>query len=166
MEVFDSIGAADGLVPIFISPYSGEFTSRVIHIMVSCSRHYASLSKLTVAEYLIKQYLQTLGPVYLDVWEAALREIQKHLVIPTKHAKLSVIAELPNGIGGELDHLVCFLPGSIELGATSGMTEAETRLLPSFNTEKAQQMKLTKKLTRTCRGKYKVTQTGIAPEIV
>jgi len=104
------------------------------------------------------------------MWEEALTGIRKHLIIPTKHAKLSIVAELPSGIGGSLspkmDHLVCFLPGTIALGATNGLTEAEARRLPSWNTEKSQQMELARALTKTCWGMYKVTDTGIAPEIV
>jgi mannosyl-oligosaccharide alpha-1,2-mannosidase len=90
---------------------------------------------LTCAEYLIKQYLQTSESIYLEMWEEALAGIQKHLIIPTKHAKLRIVAELPSGIGGPLspkmDHLVCFLPGSIALGVTNGLTEAEARQVPS-----------------------------------
>jgi hypothetical protein len=121
-------------------------------------------------EYLIKQYLQTSEPIYLKMWEESLAGIWKHLIIPTKHAKLSIVAELPNGIGGPLspkmDHLVCFLPGSIALGATDGLTEAEARRLPNWTAEKSQQMGLARELTKTCWGMYKVTETGIAPEIV
>jgi hypothetical protein len=125
---------------------------------------------LMFTEYLIKQYLQTSEPIYLDMWEEAMAGIQKHLIIPTKHSKLSIVAELPSGVGGALspkmDHLVCFLPGSIALGATNGLAEAEARRLPSWSAEKARQMKLARDLTKTCWGMYKVTKTGIAPEIV
>ena len=138
--------------------------------MVSYLMHPVVSSTLIIAEYLIKQYLQTSEPIYLQMWEEALTGIQKHLIIPTKHAKLSIVAELPSGIGGSLspkmDHLVCFLPGTIALGATNGLTEAEARRLPSWNTEKSQQMELARALTKTCWGMYKVTDTGIAPEIV
>ncbi|KAF2645607.1 mannosyl-oligosaccharide 1,2-alpha-mannosidase [Massarina eburnea CBS 473.64] len=161
MEVVDNIGAPDGLVPIFIAPHSGSFTTREIRLGSRGDSYY---------EYLIKQYLQTSEPIYLDMWEEALAGIQKHLIIPTKHAKLTIVAELPNGIGGilspKMDHLVCFLPGSVALGATNGLTEAEARRLPSWNAKKAQQMKLARELTKTCWGMYKVTQTGLAPEIV
>ncbi|KAF2442020.1 glycoside hydrolase family 47 protein [Karstenula rhodostoma CBS 690.94] len=161
MEVIDGIGAPEGLVPIFISPHSGRFTSREIRLGSRGDSYY---------EYLIKQYLQTSEPIYLEMWEEAVEGIQKHLIIPTQHAKLRIVAELPNGIGGALstkmDHLVCFLPGSIALGATNGLPEAEARRLPSWNVEKDQQMKLARELTKTCWGMYKVTQTGIAPEIV
>jgi len=125
---------------------------------------------LTTVEYLIKQYLQTSEPIYLQMWEEALEGIQKHLIIPTKDAKLNIVAELPNGVGGSLspkmDHLVCFLPGSIALGATEGLTETQARRLPSWSTEKAQQMELARELTKTCWTMHKVTKTGIAPEIV
>ncbi|KAI4606241.1 hypothetical protein J4E80_010218 [Alternaria sp. BMP 0032] len=161
MEVVDSVNLHDGLVPIFITPDSGQFTTREIRLGSRGDSYY---------EYLIKQYLQTSEPIYLQMWEEALTGIQKHLIIPTKHAKLSIVAELPSGIGGSLspkmDHLVCFLPGTIALGATNGLTEAEARRLPSWNTEKSQQMELARALTKTCWGMYKVTDTGIAPEIV
>ncbi|KAF2807610.1 mannosyl-oligosaccharide 1,2-alpha-mannosidase [Mytilinidion resinicola] len=161
MEVLDGIGIPDGLVPIFVEPHSGSFTTREIRLGSRGDSYY---------EYLIKQYLQTSETIYLDMWEEALAGIQKHLIIPTKHAKLNIVAELPSGIGGALspkmDHLVCFLPGSIALGVTDGLTEAEARRLPSWSAEKAQQMKLARELTKTCWGMYKVTETGIAPEIV
>lgn len=129
-----------------------------------------SLPELTVAEYLIKQYLQTSEPIYLTMWQEAVTGIQKHLIIPTTHAKLSIVAELPNGIGGPLspkmDHLVCFLPGALALGATNGLPESDARRLPTWTTHKTQQMALARELTKTCWGMYKVTQTGIAPEII
>lgn len=65
-----------------------------------------------------------------------------------------------------MDHLVCFLPGSIALGATNGLPESEAERLPSWTAEKAQQMALARELTKTCWGMYKVTETGIAPEII
>jgi hypothetical protein len=179
MEVVDGIGAPEGLVPIFISAQSGRFTSREIRLGSRGDSYYGdfplmsyvySYLKLTIAEYLIKQYLQTSEPIYLEMWEEAVQGIQKHLIIPTQHAKLRIVAELPNGVGGTLspkmDHLVCFLPGSIALGATNGLPEAEARSLPSWNAEKDQQMELARELTKTCWGMYKVTKTGIAPEIV
>ena len=128
-------------------------------------------SQLTRIEYLVKQYLQTSGqePIYLDMWEQALAGIQKHLITTTKHSNLQYVAELPDGVGGRLspkmDHLVCFLPGSIAIGATGGLTEAEARKLPTWNAEKAKQMKLARELTKTCWGMYRVTETGLAPEI-
>jgi endoplasmic reticulum Man9GlcNAc2 1,2-alpha-mannosidase len=91
------------------------------------------------------------------------------MVTSTKHSKLQFVAELPSGIGGclspKMDHLVCFLPGAIALGATGGLTVAEARRSPDWNAEKDQQMQLAKELMKTCWGMYEVTETGLAPEI-
>lgn len=103
------------------------------------------------------------------MWTQAITGIQKHLVTSTKHSKLQIVAELPDGIGGTLspkmDHLVCFLPGSIALGATGGLTEAEAKKKPSWTQQSAKQMKLARELMKTCWGMYNVTATGLAPEI-
>lgn len=124
------------------------------------------------SEYLIKQYLQTAQqePIYSDMWQEALAGIEQHLIIPSKSARLKFVAELPHGIGGPLspkmDHLVCFLPGAIALGATGGRTETAARNAPGWTQRKSEEMRLARELMKTCWGMYKVTQTGLAPEIV
>ena len=104
------------------------------------------------------------------MWEEALAGIRKHLIVPTKNSKLSFVRELPQGIGRDLspkmDHLVCFLPGAVALGATKGLTEEDARKLPTWTKQKDDEMKLAKELIKTCWGMYKVTETGLAPEIV
>ena len=103
------------------------------------------------------------------MWEEALAGIQKHLVTTTKHSNLQIVAELEKGIGGKLspkmDHLVCFLPGSIAIAATEGRTEAAARKLPTWNAQKEKQMELARELTKTCWAMYAVTETGLSPEI-
>ena len=103
------------------------------------------------------------------MWEESLRGIQQHLITRTKHAGLKIVAELPYGIGGPLspkmDHLVCFLPGSIALGATGGHTLTEAQKQPDWDVEKEKQIQLARDLMKTCWGMYAVTQTGLAPEI-
>ena len=65
-----------------------------------------------------------------------------------------------------MDHLVCFLPGSIALGATDGLTVAEAQRKPNYwSNEKEEQIQLARELTKTCWGMYAVTETGLAPEI-
>ncbi|PSN59093.1 seven-hairpin glycosidase [Corynespora cassiicola Philippines] len=78
--------------------------------------------------------------------------------------------ELPRGLGGQLspkmDHLACFLPGVIALDITGGLTKAEYKQLHNWTREQTQQMRLARELTKTCWSMYKVTATGLAPEIV
>ncbi|KAI2794152.1 Mannosyl-oligosaccharide 1,2-alpha-mannosidase [Penicillium oxalicum] len=162
IKVIDDHRMRDGLVPIFVHPETGRFQYREIRLGSRGDSYY---------EYLIKQYLQTYGqePIYSEMWEEALAGIQKHLVTTTKHSNLKFIAELPQGVGGKLspkmDHLVCFLPGSIAIGATEGRKEAEARQLPSWNAKKEEQMKLAKELMKTCWAMYAVTESGLSPEI-
>lgn len=65
-----------------------------------------------------------------------------------------------------MDHLACFLPGAIALGATGGFTLKEARTQPGWDAKKEEQIQLARDLTKTCWGMYAVTQTGLAPEIV
>ncbi|KAJ5490460.1 hypothetical protein LT330_008507 [Penicillium expansum] len=162
MKVIDDHRMPDGLLPIFVHPDTGNFRYQEIRLGSRGDSYY---------EYLVKQYLQTSGdePIYSEMWEEALEGIQKHLVTTTKHSNLQFIAELPTGIGGKLspkmDHLVCFLPGSIAIAATEGRTEAEARKLPTWNAKKEEQMKLARELMKTCWAMYAVTDTGLSPEI-
>ncbi len=160
IKVLDENDAQDGLLPIFVHPDSGVFTSRQIRLGSRGDSYY---------EYLVKQYLQTSETIYLDMWEQALAGIQKHMITSTSAAKLQFVAELPHGIGSKLypkmDHLVCFLPGSIALGVTGGLAVAEAERLPTWNKDKEHQLHLAKELTKTCFGMYAVTATGLAPEI-
>ncbi|GJP92698.1 glycoside hydrolase [Aspergillus niger] len=161
MEVLDSHGAKDGLVPIFVHPDTGRFWHKTIRLGSRGDSYY---------EYLVKQYLQTNESIYGEMWEEALTGIQKNLVTSTKYSNLQYIAELPGGIGSRLspkmDHLVCFLPGSIAIGATEALTEAEARRTGRWNAQKEEQMHLARELTKTCWVQYAVTETGLAPEIV
>ncbi|KAI1207466.1 glycoside hydrolase [Annulohypoxylon truncatum] len=64
-----------------------------------------------------------------------------------------------------MDHLVCFLPGLITMGATRGHTQSTARTWPSWDDKKEDQIQLTRDLMKTCWGVYVVTKTGLAPEI-
>ncbi|KAB2571563.1 Endoplasmic reticulum mannosyl-oligosaccharide 1,2-alpha-mannosidase [Lasiodiplodia theobromae] len=162
MKVVDDLEPEDGLVPIFINPDRGVFQGHNIRLGSRGDSYY---------EYLIKQYLQTSKqePVYKEMWEETLYGMRKHLITYSSSANLTVLGERPNGLGGDLspkiDHLVCFLPGTIALGATEGKTLAEARQSPSWGKKQEDDMELARELMKTCWGMYKVTATGLAPEI-
>lgn len=103
------------------------------------------------------------------MWDQALAGIRKHLITYTKSSNLTIIAELPSGIGGELspkmDHLVCFMPGTIALSVTGGLTEAAAKATSKWSKKQKDEMRLAQELMQTCWGMYKVTATGLAPEI-
>lgn len=91
------------------------------------------------------------------------------MIITTQHSGMKIVAELPQGVGGQvspkMDHLVCFLPGTIALAATGGETLMKARRKHNWSAEKETQIELARDLTKTCWGMYAVTETGLAPEI-
>lgn len=160
MQVVDNNGAEDGLLPIFIYADRGTFRGTEIRLGSRGDSYY---------EYLIKQYLQTGEPIYRDMWEQSLQGVKDHLITFTKHNHFTVLAERPGGIGSELhpkmDHLVCFYPGTVALGATGGLTVADAKKLPSWGQKQEDDIALARELTKTCMGMYRYTPTGLAPEI-
>ncbi|CZT47914.1 related to alpha-mannosidase MNS1 [Rhynchosporium secalis] len=162
IQVIDDNGMEDGLLPIYIYANDGHFRGSNIRLGSRGDSYY---------EYLIKQYLQTSKeePIYEELWDQALAGVRKHLITYSEKAHFTVLGERPDGLHGQLsakmDHLVCFMPGTIALGATGGISEAEARKLPSWNERKDEQMKLARELTQTCWGMYKAMETGLAAEI-
>lgn len=162
MEVVDGNKVQDGLAPIFIYATSGAFRGNNVRLGSRGDSYY---------EYLLKQYLQTKQqePVYGEMWEEALEGVRKHLVTYTEPSGFTIIGERPDGLDGPLsakmDHLVCFMPGTIALGATGGLSESEAQKLPSWTRKKKEQMQLARELMQTCWGMYKYMATGLAAEI-
>ncbi|KAK4230539.1 mannosyl-oligosaccharide 1,2-alpha-mannosidase [Podospora fimiseda] len=162
MELVDDNGARDGLVPIFIYATTGKFHGENIRLGSRGDSYY---------EYLIKQYLQTnkKEPIYEEMWREALQGVRKHLVTYTEPSQFTIIGERPSGLDGDLspkmDHLVCFMPGTIALAATGGLTEKEAKKLPTWTEQNEADMQLARELMHTCWGMYKFTATGLAGEI-
>ncbi|OAP54884.1 hypothetical protein AYL99_10584 [Fonsecaea erecta] len=164
IEVIESQKREDGLLPIYIYPATGEFRGENIRLGSRGDSYY---------EYLIKQYLQTGGveEVYLDMWDEALEGVKKHLITYSEHASLTILAERQNGLSAPLtakmDHLACFMPGTIALAVTEGQTveQAKARLGSKWTKKHDENLNLAEELMKTCWGMYKVTPTGLAPEI-
>lgn len=162
MQVVDDNGMEDGLLPIFIYADKGNFRGNNIRLGSRGDSYY---------EYLIKQYLQTSKQerVYLDMWDQSLEGVQKHLITYSERSNLTILGERPSGldhpISAKMDHLVCFMPGTIALGATEGKSLAEAKKLPTWGAKQEREMELARQLMKTCWGMYKVTATGLAPEI-
>lgn len=163
MQVVDSNHPTDGLVPIFIYADKGSFRGENIRLGSRGDSYY---------EYLIKQYLQThqQEPIYQSMWNESLAGVKKHLITYSYPSNFTVLAERPSGLGNALspkmDHLVCFMPGTIALATTNGMTLKDARKnIPGWGPAQEEDMRLAAELTKTCLGMYATTETGLAPEI-
>jgi len=162
IKVIDDNGMQDGLLPIYIYANNGQFRGNNIRLGSRGDSYY---------EYLIKQYLQTSKeePIYEELWDEALAGVRKHLITYTSPSRFTIIGERPNGLDQSLspkmDHLVCFMAGTIALGATGGLTEKEAKRLPTWTKKKDEEMQLARELAQTCWGMYKFMATGLAAEI-
>ncbi|TQS35195.1 hypothetical protein Golomagni_04392 [Golovinomyces magnicellulatus] len=162
IKVIDDNDSQDGLVPIYIYAHNGHFRGENIRLGSRGDSYY---------EYLVKQYLQTSKeePIYKEMWDEALTGIRKNLITYSKPSRFTVLGEKPAGLSGNLlpkmDHLVCFMPGAIALAVTEGISESEAKKLPTWTPKKDEEMRLARELLLTCWGMYKVTATGLAPEI-
>ncbi|KAK1809160.1 mannosyl-oligosaccharide alpha-1,2-mannosidase, partial [Friedmanniomyces endolithicus] len=139
MKVVDDNDMPDGLLPIFIYADQGAFRGNNIRLGSRGDSYY---------EYLIKQYLQTSQqePVYNSMWNESMAGIKKHLITYSRPSNFTILAERPNGldnaISPKMDHLVCFMPGTIALATTGGIPVAQARKQGSWTAEHEENMQL------------------------
>ncbi|PBK72496.1 glycoside hydrolase [Armillaria solidipes] len=160
-----------GLVPIFMSAAKGNFTQSDIRLGSRGDSYY---------EYLIKQYLQTdrTEPIYKKMYADSMKGLHENLVQKTPRRGLTYIAELiprrsKDGVTWDLsakqDHLVCFLAGSLMLGATTSGAAKRTVSIPPRLEELTPQgqrdWQTGVDLLETCMDTHR-TSTGLSPEIV
>lgn len=90
----------------------------------------------------------------IEDYIAAIDGVIEHLVRRTPNEKYVYIGELINGkdFKPKMDHLTCFLPGTLLLGYTNGMPESHLHLAQD--------------LMETCYQMYAKQPTFLAPEIV
>nr|XP_061836739.1 endoplasmic reticulum mannosyl-oligosaccharide 1,2-alpha-mannosidase-like [Nerophis lumbriciformis]XP_061836740.1 endoplasmic reticulum mannosyl-oligosaccharide 1,2-alpha-mannosidase-like [Nerophis lumbriciformis] len=146
MKVHKLPGKHDGLIPMFINTNSGQFSHRGIYTLGARADSYY--------EYLLKQWIQggRMEDALLEDYIEAINGVKKHLVRQTAHHKLTFVGELShNRFSPKMDHLVCFLPGTLALGAHYD--------LPGDH------MDLAVELMETCHQMYTQMETGLSPEI-
>ncbi|XP_017128996.1 endoplasmic reticulum mannosyl-oligosaccharide 1,2-alpha-mannosidase [Drosophila elegans] len=137
-----------GLVPIFINANTGTF------------RNYATISLGargdSYYEYLLKQWIQTgrkdndnLILDYMQAIDGVLTQLMRRT--PREH--WVYIGELINGkdFKPKMDHLTCYLPGTLILGHHNGMPDSH--------------LILARDLMDTCYQTYKMNPTHLAAEI-
>lgn len=70
-----------------------------------------------------------------------------------------------NNPSSKMDHLVCFLPGTLALAATNGKPVTKESMR-QMDPEDRRDLELAEELTRSCYEMYAQTTIGLAPEIV
>ncbi|XP_076893272.1 mannosyl-oligosaccharide 1,2-alpha-mannosidase MNS3-like [Bidens hawaiensis] len=148
---------------LYASPSSSEFSGDNIRLGSRGDSY---------DEYLIKVWLQQRDSNWTywhDMYVEAMKGVKHLLVKKSNPNGLVFVGELPSGIDGDfspkMDHLVCFLPGTLALGATKGKTKAKAKEENLLTFEDLENLKLAEDLAKTCFEMYAVTSTGLAPEI-
>uniref|UniRef100_A0A158Q5Q0 alpha-1,2-Mannosidase n=1 Tax=Dracunculus medinensis TaxID=318479 RepID=A0A158Q5Q0_DRAME len=137
----------DGLCGMFISPNTGEFREpTTITIGARADSYY---------EYLLKQWLQTGKTIdwLRDDYNKTIAAMEKLLLRYSKPNDFAYFGEiLPGNVfSPKMDHLACFIAGTLALGAMNGMPDSH--------------LELARKIGSTCKRMYQ-TATGLGPEIV
>ncbi|XP_047447663.1 mannosidase, alpha, class 1B, member 1b [Mugil cephalus] len=146
-RVHDLDGKLDGLVPMFINTNNGQFTHQGIYTLGARADSYY--------EYLLKQWIQggKKENQLLEDYLQAIEGVKKNLLQKSSPNGLTFVGEVSHGqFSPKMDHLVCFLPGTLALGAYNGLP--------------ADHMDLAKQLMETCYQMYAQMETGLSPEIV
>ncbi|XP_069603738.1 endoplasmic reticulum mannosyl-oligosaccharide 1,2-alpha-mannosidase isoform X2 [Ranitomeya imitator] len=139
-------GKRDGLVPMFINTNSGQFSHLGVFTLGARADSYY--------EYLLKQWIQSgkKEASFLEDYMQAIEGVKKNLLRKSEPNRLTFVGELSHGhFSPKMDHLVCFLPGTLALGAHNGIT--------------SDHMELAGALMETCYQMYKQMETGLSPEI-
>ncbi|XP_068190440.1 endoplasmic reticulum mannosyl-oligosaccharide 1,2-alpha-mannosidase [Antennarius striatus] len=145
-QVHNLPGKHDGLVPMFINTNSGQFTHKGVFTLGARADSYY--------EYLLKQWIQgaKTEDELVEDYIQAIEGVKKHLVKQTGPSGLTFVGELSNNrFNPKMDHLVCFLPGTLALGFHNDLPRDH--------------MDLAEKLMETCHQMYKQMETGLSPEI-
>lgn len=147
-KVHDLPKQHEALVPMYISPRNGQFRrSGMLTLGARVDSYY---------EYLLKQWIQTgkQDDMLKDDYVAAIDAIEKTLIRESLPNKLTFVGEVDmssDKFYAKMDHLVCFLPGTLALGYAHGLPKSH--------------LLLARKLIFTCYQTYVRTATGLAPEI-
>ncbi|KAF8652542.1 hypothetical protein AX16_004354 [Volvariella volvacea WC 439] len=160
-----------GMASIFMSVNEGTYVESAIRLGSRGDSFY---------EYLLKQHLQTnrTENVYRDMYDDAMDGIHNYLIQTTHSGRLTYTSELvpeQDGSGAlswrltpKQDHLVCFLGGSLLLGAVkTGATVPKVSIPPrkeELTLKGARDWKTGTELIRTCM-KTHDTATGLSPEV-
>ncbi|KAJ2832025.1 hypothetical protein J3B01_005054 [Coemansia erecta] len=134
-----------GLYPMYISVLTGQYAKWTEYTVGAMADSFY--------EYMLKQYIMHGDDKYRTRYIASVDAITSTLVGRTK-GNLAFVGRLANDgrLVREMEHLACFYPGLLALGA---------QVL-----DRPQDLLLAEELTHTCFVAYNMTATGLGPEHV
>ena len=153
LKLMESKRPNNGLYPIKVRIDDGGFADNMVTFGALGDSFYEYLLKLWIQGGKKEQWLR-------DMYDRAMDGALSTLLMSSTPSGLAFFSDW-NGHSNyrKMDHLVCFVPGMLALGAYTDPNGIES--------DRAQRdLKVAKALMYTCREMYHRTQTGIAPEYV
>jgi len=151
-HIFDHlerIAPADGLYPLFVDQNSGGFQGDQISFGAMGDSFY---------EYMIKMDVYTNqkpGSQYRRMYDKSMAGVMSKLIYDSQPSGFTYIAEMQGGnIVPKMDHLACFVPGMLALGAAKA------------GKDRNKHMRVARGIGRTCYEMYRRQATGVAPEFI
>ncbi|KAF9380071.1 hypothetical protein CPB97_008588 [Podila verticillata] len=155
LEIFDILGTADaqlpGLLPFHVQPNrEARYNSYQASIAGMADSYY---------EYLLKEWILLDGegkaPKYKAMFEEAADSVSRYMVTRPENgnenlAILGLVQSSSRTISTEMEHLGCFMGGSLAMGAKYF--------------DRPDDMKLAKALTEACFMSYHMSETRLGPE--
>eukprot|EP00752_Nemacystus_decipiens_P015936 g14242.t1 len=152
-RVFDhmhDLNSNDGLYPIHLNPATGKSVGNQVTFGALGDSFY---------EYLLKVWLQggRTETKYREMYDRAMDGMTRKLLQKSDPSGLTYVSDW-NGRGNvhKMDHLVCFVAGTLALGAQTATDPVKAE----------RDMKTAKALAYTCYQMYARQKTGLAPEMV
>eukprot|EP01114_Cavostelium_apophysatum_P016209 TRINITY_DN4558_c0_g1_i2.p1 TRINITY_DN4558_c0_g1~~TRINITY_DN4558_c0_g1_i2.p1 ORF type:complete len:765 (+),score=229.99 TRINITY_DN4558_c0_g1_i2:105-2399(+) len=149
MEILNEQKKFEGLYPVYLDPKSLQFRGDV---------SFGGLGD-SFYEYLLKQYLlrgkQQSDRFLRRMYEESMEGMIANMIGKSAGTKMTFLGEFRMGskeMLPDMDHLVCYVPGMLALGAEGP--------------EKELHLQLAKELVETCYLLYEQQATGIGPERV
>ena len=144
---------AHGLYPIKVGVGSGKFTDQHVTFGALGDSFYEYLLKLWIQGGKKETWLR-------DMYDRSVEGMIDVLLKPSSPSGLAYISDWDGRRNiAKMDHLVCFMPGVMALGAYTDPQGLESA--------RAQRdLSVAKALMYTCREMYHRTETGISPEFV
>ncbi|KAF5385358.1 hypothetical protein D9615_001018 [Tricholomella constricta] len=173
MRIIKAARLPHGLASIFMSVEEGRYVTSAIRLGSRGDSFYEYLL------FKLKPVKNGSEPVYSDMYDDAMAAIHNHLIQKSTKSKMTYTAELipEEDASGEVswrltpkqDHLVCFLGGSLMLGATRTGALIHPVSVPPRHKELTasgqRDWKTGVELVKTCMDTHD-TATGLSPEIV
>ncbi|ORX90009.1 hypothetical protein K493DRAFT_63273 [Basidiobolus meristosporus CBS 931.73] len=134
-----------GLIPVSLDLDTGKALKDTISFGALGDSYY---------EYLLKQYLLTEKSVdqYRRMYESSIDSMKKYMIAEARGQTYLSALNSQSVIEKSMEHLTCFTPGLLALGAKT--------------LERPEDLELAKKLVKTCYDAYRTSETGLGPEKV